>query len=55
MSEPTKWMERMRECVANDDTEGAHCDADSILCEVLRATGFGDLVDEYHKVDKWFA
>lgn len=37
------------------DTESAHAEADEILCEVLTALGYGDLVEEYRKVPKWFA
>lgn len=37
------------------DTEAAHCDADDLLCALLRALGYGDVVDEYEKVDKWYA
>ena len=39
----------------DDDTEIVHLRADEILCELLRAAGFADVVAEYEKVDKWYA
>lgn len=35
--------------------EEAHVDADEILCELLQSLGYGDVVDEYEKVGKWYA
>ena len=37
------------------DTEENHVDADDILCEALRLLGQGALVDQYNKLDKWYA
>jgi hypothetical protein len=37
------------------DTEAAHSNADGVLCDLLKALGYQDVVDEYEKVDKWFA
>lgn len=37
------------------DPETAHCEADSILCELLRALGHGELVDKFDEVRKWYA
>ena len=39
----------------NSDIEVAHIVADSVLCDFLRDLGHGDLVDEWEKVDKWYA
>lgn len=39
----------------NGDTEAAHSNADGVLCELLKALGYADVVEEYEKVDKWFA
>lgn len=40
---------------SSGDTEVAHSDADEILCTLLEGLGYGDVVKQYHKVDKWFA
>jgi hypothetical protein len=42
-------------CQESDDTETAHAKADAVLCDLLVALGYGDVVDEYEKVRKWFA
>ena len=50
-----EYIEKMEECIRNDDTEGAHYDADGLLCELLRKLGYNELVDKYIEVDKWYA
>lgn len=37
------------------DTEGAHSMADGVLCDFLESLGYKDIVDEYDKVEKWYA
>jgi len=37
------------------DWEGAHANADRVLCELLKALGYADVVDEWEKVGKWYA
>ena len=48
-------IEKLKELQKNGDTEIAHNDADYVLCHLLEALGYGDVVEEYHKIDKWFA
>lgn len=48
-------LAKLAECQKNDDTEMAHSDADDVLCALLETLGYGDVVAEYVKVDKWFA
>jgi hypothetical protein len=36
-------------------TEQIHIDADQVLCDLLVSLGYGDVVAEYNKVEKWFA
>lgn len=43
------------ECQNNGDTESAHANADDVLCNLLDALGYGDVVAEYYRVSKWFA
>lgn len=40
---------------ANSDAEAAHGNADDVLCELLTALGYADVVAEWEKVEKWFA
>jgi hypothetical protein len=37
------------------DPEVAHGEADDALCGFLEHLGHGDLVAEWHKVEKWYA
>jgi len=39
----------------NRDLEMAHYNADDVLCELLKALGYAEVVDEWAKVDKWYA
>ena len=39
----------------NSDTEVAHSNADDTLCELLISLGFQDVVEEWIKVEKWYA
>ena len=38
-----------------EDPEAAHILADRILCDLLIALGYADVVDEWHKIEKWYA
>lgn len=37
------------------DIEVAHGVADDLLCEALNRLGYTDLVEEWHKIPKWYA
>ena len=37
------------------DVERAHAEADDILCELLIALGYSDVVLAYNAVEKWYA
>lgn len=47
---------KLKECQKKSfDEERAHYEADGVLCELLIALGYQDVVDEWGKVDKWYA
>lgn len=46
---------KLKAAQRSGDTEAAHCDADDVLCDLLRSLGYGDVVDEWSYVDKWYA
>lgn len=48
-------IDRLKALQKSDDTEAAHSDADDIICELLARLGHKEIVDEYHRVPKWFA
>ena len=50
-----KALIKLRKLQKNKDIESAHCDADHVLCDLLETLGFKDVVQEYHKVKKWYS
>lgn len=38
-----------------NDTEASHIAADKILCDFLISLGYSHIVEEFNKVDKWYA
>jgi len=39
----------------SDDYEGSHWNADKILCDLLNKLGAHDVVNEFDKINKWYA
>ena len=37
------------------DKECAHGEADDLLCELLEILGYSDIVNNFEKLDKWYA
>jgi hypothetical protein len=50
-----KAIDELKIAQGNGDTEAAHSSADEVLCRLLSALGYQDVVDEWEKVDKWYA
>ncbi len=48
-------IEKLKQCQDYDDTERAHNDADDVLRDLLVALGYKDVVEEWVKVEKWYA
>lgn len=48
-------IKELRECRSSDDPEEAHAAADGVLCALLAALGYEDVVLEYTMVTKWYA
>lgn len=53
--EKRDYLHQLRELQLNKDTEHAHLLADEVLCSFLVDLGHQDLIDEYHKIVKWYA
>lgn len=49
------YIEELQKINQNYDTEAAHADADYVLCELLEKLGYKDIVEEYKKIEKWYA
>ena len=50
-----KALIKLRRLQKSGDIEYAHGEADDVLCELLKNLGFEDVVEEYHKVEKWYS
>jgi hypothetical protein len=48
-------IERLNGLAESRDNEKAHSQADDLLCDLLRTLGYGDVVEAYSKIDKWYA
>lgn len=48
-------IRKLKKCRKDWDMHGAHVDADDVLCSLLISLGFSDVVDEYHKISKWYS
>lgn len=48
-------LHRMKALINDDDKEEAHIKADRILCKILHAIGFHDVVEAFNEIDKWYA
>ncbi|MCW5739684.1 MAG: hypothetical protein KIT67_05895 [Alphaproteobacteria bacterium] len=48
-------IERLQAEASRTDIESAHLAADEVLCDLLKALGYTDVVDAYNKVIKWYA
>jgi hypothetical protein len=46
--------ERLEELQLLGDLEQAHVDADKVLCDLLSALGFKDVVAEFEAIDKYY-
>ena len=54
---PEQFREAMKEIDAKygADTEGAHALADDLICKVLRELGYGEGIDAFEAMHKWYA
>lgn len=48
-------LAKLKEWQVSGDVEMAHHFADEALCELLKTLGYGHIVAEWEKVDKWYA
>ena len=48
-------IERLQRLQKSHDTEGAHIEADDILCELVAVFVSGEVIEEWEKVRKWYA
>jgi hypothetical protein len=49
------FSEKIKSECHTHDTESNHLNADEILIELIKSIGLHKVVEEYHKVNKWYA
>lgn len=52
---PEQFAERMRGIAAEHDTEWKHARADDLMCELLTQLGYGEGVNHFVLMEKWYA
>lgn len=52
---PEQFKTEMEQIERSGDTEGGHVDADELMCRVLRELGYGDGVEVFERMDRWYA
>lgn len=45
----------LKQLQGQGDPESSHSMADKVLCDLLLELNFDDVVEEWQKVDKWYA
>lgn len=48
-------LARLRELKDEGDWEAGHIEADGLLCEMLTALGYEDIVAAFNDLGKWYA
>lgn len=48
-------IRQLKQAQENGDIESAHSKADYVLCALLAELGYQDVLDEWEKVEKWYA
>lgn len=49
------FIDRLKSVQNSRDCEMAHSVGDDVLCEVLNALGYQDIVEEWEQIPKWYA
>lgn len=48
-------LQELRDLQVGSDIESEHWKADEVLCRVLKSLGETEIIEEWLKVDKWYA
>ena len=52
---PEQAVEALRKRASTGDPEQDHARADDVLCDVLESLGYHSLVEQWNKIEKWYA
>ncbi len=50
-----KYIEELKELQKDNDGERAHVKADKVICDFLTELTYTEVVDEFNKLEKWYA
>ena len=50
-----KFIKELKELSNDNDIEFSHSAADNILCKILSLLDCDEIVEEYDKIEKWYA
>jgi len=50
-----KYIQKLKQLQGDGDTEIVHVKADKILCELLTELAYTEVVEEFNKLEKWYA
>jgi hypothetical protein len=50
-----QYTEEMQNLQNSSDLESTHCIADDLLCDLLREIGYGEVVNAFENLEKWYA
>lgn len=48
-------IQKLKNVQSWNDIESAHGAADNVLCDLLENLGFKDVIEEYNKINKYYA
>jgi hypothetical protein len=52
---PDEFAARMAKIAREGGPEGAHCDADELMCRLLQVLGYGEGIAVFQSMQKWYA
>lgn len=50
-----EFKNRMQAIADKRDTEGGHIEADDLMCELLKGLGYGEGVEIFEGMNRWYA
>lgn len=50
-----EFKNKMQAIADKRDTEGGHIEADDLMCELLKGLGYGEGVEIFEGMDRWYA
>ena len=52
---PEEFAQRMQEISEYESVQASHIAGDDLMCELLEDLGYGDGVQIFYNMDKWYA